>query len=132
MKQQKEKRAPKAQRPPKANPKFTGKVCELCGREYKPHPTTGKYPRFITHHCSYEPEITAVVCLSCHNWMSGTGPCYSHPLKPRNMTPEQRALGPATFAAWVVQLYYRKLYAIAEEQRVIVMASAIKVNDTTH
>lgn len=126
MKQQKPKKAPKA------NPKFVGQSCELCGREYVPHPNTGKYPRFITHHLSYDPEITAVVCLSCHNWMSGTGPCYSHILKPRNMTPEQRALGPATFAAWVVQLYYRKLYTLAQGQQVLVAATAIKASGTTH
>lgn len=110
------KQTKKPKKPQKPSPKFAGKSCELCGKRYELNPRTEKYPRFITHHIRYDnPEVTAVVCLACHNWLSGNGKVYSHPLKPRDMTPEQRASGPATFAAWVVELYYRKLYAVALE-----------------
>ena len=98
-----------AKKPPKPNPKFVGAECPLCGRAYVQHQNTGKWPRFITHHLCYEPEITAVVCLSCHNWMSGNGRVYNHPLKPRDMTPAQRATGPFWFAVAVVDLYDKLL-----------------------
>jgi hypothetical protein len=107
-----------APKPPKPSPLFAGKVCEICGRKYEPHAKTGKYPRFIRHHLKYrDPEVIAVVCLSCHNWLSGNGKVYSHPLKPRNMTDEERAAGPFLFALAVVDLYDRKLIqpALVEE-----------------
>jgi len=115
MSKEAEKKSPKV---PKPSAKFAGKSCELCGRKYEPHPKTGKYPRFITHHLSYEPEITAVVCLSCHNWMSGTGPCYSHPLKKKDCPANEKGLAPFLFALGVVDLYRAKL--IVGNGRVII------------
>ena len=54
-------------------------------------------------------EIKAAVCLACSNWLHGNGKVYEHAFKPRNMTPEQRALGPLWFASAVVALYQEKL-----------------------
>ena len=120
-------------RPIKPSAKFAGKSCELCGRKYEPHPNTGKYPRFITHHLQYkEPEITAVVCLSCHNWMSGNGRVYNHPLKPRNPVGEERAMCPFMFAVSVVRLYDQKLLIPAVLESVQVAALSVNVKGTAH
>jgi hypothetical protein len=123
----------KDKKPNKPSAKFAGKSCELCGRKYEPHPNTGKYPRFITHHLQYkDPEVTAIVCLSCHNWLSGNGRVYNHPLKPRNMTDEQRAIAPFLFAVTVVTLYDHKLIIPEVLEQVRVAALSMNVKGTAH
>lgn len=134
------KQEPKAKKPQKPSPKFAGKSCEICGREYLPHPKTGKYPRFLFHHAKYSSpedptEVKVVVCLSCHNWMHGNGMVYGHALKPRNMTDAEKALGPFLFAVAVVRLYDEKLFLPAilkakEEQRLAVVGAYAK--ETQH
>jgi len=128
-------------KPPKPNPKFLGRACEICAAKYEPNPNTGKYPRFITHHLhTKDPEITAVVCLSCHNWMSGNGHVYNHKLKPRHMTDDERTIAPFYFASAVVELYDRKLIMPAvqqalEEQRAAIINTAASTpykKETSH
>ena len=76
-----------------------GDKCSICGREWE------KGKRFIHHHVSYEPEITTVVCYSCHSWMHGSAPVYGHPFKAKGNDVNERADAPIRFARKVVEMY---------------------------
>jgi hypothetical protein len=128
----------KIKKPPKPNPKFVGKACEICGTPYELAPGSRKYPVFHEHHCAYpegdHPAVTAILCYGCHTWLSGTGKVWpTHPFKRGN----DKAMAPFWFALAVVDLYQRKLIVPMvvqelESRALTVPAAKIQGKETSH
>lgn len=73
-------------------------ICSICKKE-----KSGKQV-YISHHISYDKDITIRVCRPCHNWMHGRQ-VYGHPFK----TEYGKDMAPFYFAGQVVRVYNESL-----------------------
>lgn len=80
-----------------AESKFMGKSCELCGLEYI------KGRRFVEHHITYSPEVTAILCFKCHQFWHGRT-VWKHPF----VIDYGKDWGPLHFFAAAIKLYKEK------------------------